>query len=78
MSFIHLHVHSNFSFKDSTLTITDIVAAARRQEMPAVALTDRNNLGDADIRQISAAHILNIQLRHNIRRSKNIEGRSSV
>ncbi|CUH97210.1 hypothetical protein P22_3337 [Propionispora sp. 2/2-37] len=44
MSFIHLHVHSNFSFKDSTLSVSDLVDSAKRLEMPAVALTDHNNL----------------------------------
>lgn len=54
MSFIHLHVHSNFSFKDSTLSVEDIVSSARRLEMPAVALTDHDNLCGA-VRFYSAA-----------------------
>lgn len=44
MSFIHLHTHSNFSFKDSSLQIEDIVESAKNYSMPAVALTDHNNL----------------------------------
>jgi error-prone DNA polymerase len=44
MSFIHLHVHSNFSFKDSTLSVEDIALSAQRLGMPAVAITDHDNL----------------------------------
>ena len=42
--FIHLHVHSHYSFLDSTLRIEEIVAAARHAKMDAVALTDTNGL----------------------------------
>jgi predicted metal-dependent phosphoesterase TrpH len=44
MSFIHLHTHSNFSFKDATLTVAAIADSARRLGMPVVALTDHDNL----------------------------------
>jgi error-prone DNA polymerase len=44
MPFVHLHMHSNFSFKNSTLKIEDIINATKTYNMPAVALTDRNNL----------------------------------
>jgi error-prone DNA polymerase len=44
MPFVHLHMHSNFSFKNSTLKIEDIINATKTYDMPAVALTDRNNL----------------------------------
>lgn len=44
MSFIHLHVHSHYSFKQSTIAIADLLAAAKAFAMPAVALTDRDNL----------------------------------
>jgi DNA polymerase-3 subunit alpha len=42
--FCHLHVHSVFSFLDSTLRVESIVQRARRAGMPAVALTDTNGL----------------------------------
>ncbi len=42
-----LNVHSYYSFLDSTLSIEAIVALAKRQGLPAIALTDRNNLHGA-------------------------------
>ena len=44
MPFVHLRVHSEFSLSDSVVRIPDLVATARTQGMPAVALTDLNNL----------------------------------
>jgi DNA polymerase III alpha subunit len=44
MDFVHLHVHSNFSFKDAPAKPEAIVQAAAAYTMPAVALTDHNNL----------------------------------
>jgi len=43
-SFIHLRVHSEFSICDSLLSIKKIVAAAKSNNMPAIAITDENNL----------------------------------
>ena len=40
MSFVHLHVHSNFSVLDGMSRIEDIVDKAIKYNMPAVALTD--------------------------------------
>ncbi len=42
--FVHLHVHSEFSLADGIVRIDELVAAARDQGMPAVALTDLSNL----------------------------------
>jgi DNA polymerase III alpha subunit len=42
--FVHLHIHSHYSFLDSTLSVEEIVAAASRAGMDAVALTDTNGL----------------------------------
>ncbi|MDR2013296.1 MAG: DNA polymerase III subunit alpha [Rhodanobacter sp.] len=42
--FVHLHVHSEYSLTDSTIRVTDLVAACARAQMPAVALTDQSNL----------------------------------
>ncbi|MBC6941508.1 MAG: DNA polymerase III subunit alpha [Xanthomonadales bacterium] len=43
-SFIHLHVHSEYSLIDSTIRIDELVKACARLDMPAVALTDQSNL----------------------------------
>ena len=43
-NFVHLHVHSHYSVLDGSMKIPDLVAAAQRQKMPAVALTDHGNL----------------------------------
>ena len=42
--FVHLRVHSEYSLFDSTLTIARLVALAQSNKMPAMALTDFNNL----------------------------------
>ncbi|MEM9688900.1 MAG: DNA polymerase III subunit alpha [Pseudomonadota bacterium] len=43
-AFAHLSLHSEFSLVDSTVRIDRLVEACRKDGMPAVALTDRNNL----------------------------------
>jgi DNA-directed DNA polymerase III PolC len=45
--FVPLHVHSYYSFLDSTLSIKSIIETAWAREWPAVALTDTNNLHGA-------------------------------
>ncbi len=45
--FIHLHVHSNFSFYDGAAPLTDLVEATAHLEMPALAVTDHNSLAGA-------------------------------
>lgn len=40
MSFVHLHVHSHYSLLDGLTKIDDLVAAAKADGAPAVALTD--------------------------------------
>ena len=42
--FVHLHVHTEYSMVDSTVRIPGLVARCAKEEMPAVALTDQNNL----------------------------------
>ena len=42
--FVHLHNHSQFSILQSTISIKDLVAAAAKEDMPAVALTDHGNM----------------------------------
>jgi len=43
-SFVHLHVHTEYSTLDSTVRTKELVAAAAEQSMPAVAMTDHGNL----------------------------------
>ena len=43
-SFIHLRLHSEFSIVDGTVRIGEAVEAAKRDSMPALALTDLNNI----------------------------------
>ncbi|MGE5654232.1 MAG: DNA polymerase III subunit alpha, partial [Bacillota bacterium] len=45
--FVHLHVHSNFSFKDAAVPIDKLVATAKQMGMEALALTDHNTLAGA-------------------------------
>ncbi|MHB1586476.1 MAG: DNA polymerase III subunit alpha [Acidiferrobacteraceae bacterium] len=43
-SFIHLHVHSEFSLADGIVRLDELVARVRELNMPAVAVTDLGNL----------------------------------
>src|ERR1051325_1399569 len=45
--YMPLNVHSFYSFLDSTLSINAIIELAKRHELPAIALTDKNNLHGA-------------------------------
>jgi error-prone DNA polymerase len=47
MPFVHLHVHSPFSFLDGASSIADLVAAAAACGMPALAITDHDNVSAA-------------------------------
>ncbi len=42
--FVHLHVHTEYSMLDSTVRIPELMQACADNGMPAVALTDQNNL----------------------------------
>lgn len=42
--FIHLHTHSHYSLLNALPKIPDLVAAAKKDNMPALALTDSGNL----------------------------------
>jgi len=44
MPFVHLHNHSQFSILQSTSSTKDLVEAAAKDSMPAVALTDSGNM----------------------------------
>lgn len=43
-SFVHLHVHSEYSLMDSTIRISNLLDATGKKGMNAVALTDHNNM----------------------------------
>ena len=43
-SFVHLHVHSEYSLLDGACRITDLIGAAKEFAMPAIALTDHGVL----------------------------------
>ena len=42
--FVPLHLHSEYSLVDSTIRIPELVAACAARGLPAVAITDQNNL----------------------------------
>jgi len=42
--FVHLHVHTEYSLVDSTVRIPSLMPRVAADSMPAVAMTDRNNL----------------------------------
>ncbi|MDX1568213.1 MAG: DNA polymerase III subunit alpha, partial [Longimicrobiales bacterium] len=44
MSFVHLHVHSEYSLLDGANRLPDLVRRAKKFEMPALALTDHGCL----------------------------------
>ena len=56
--FVHLHNHSQFSVLQATSRITQLVEAASKLEMPALALTDHANL-------MGAFHFLKAITAHN-------------
>ena len=42
--FVHLHNHTQFSVLQSTVSVKDLVSAAVKNKMPAVAMTDMGNM----------------------------------
>ncbi len=66
-SFVHLHLHSEFSISDGLCRIPDLIEKCAKLNMPALALTDQNNLFamvkfyrealDAGIKPIFAAQV---------------------
>ena len=44
VGFVHLHVHSSFSLLEGALRIDELKKLALKDDMPALALTDTNNL----------------------------------
>ena len=43
-AFVHLHLHTEYSLVDSTVRVADLMKRCAADGMPAVALTDQNNL----------------------------------
>jgi error-prone DNA polymerase len=60
MGFIHLHVHSPYSFLDGASTLDKLLDKAKRLNMPAMALTDHNRLTGA-VRFYDKARALGIK-----------------
>ena len=44
VGFVHLHVHSAFSLREGALAIEALAKLAKADAMPALAITDTNNL----------------------------------
>ena len=43
-SFVHLHVHTEYSMLDGAARLKDLFSEAKRLGMPALAMTDHGNL----------------------------------
>jgi DNA polymerase-3 subunit alpha len=43
-SFVHLHVHSEYSMLDGAARVGDLFTGCEQMEMPAIAVTDHGNL----------------------------------
>ena len=43
-SFVHLHVHTQYSLLDGAIRLEDLLETARSYNMPAVAITDHGNM----------------------------------
>jgi len=43
-SFVHLHVHTEYSMLDGAARVGDLVTEVARQDMPAIAMTDHGNV----------------------------------
>ena len=46
-SFVHLHLHTEYSFLDGAVRMKELMKKAAEFEMPAVAITDHGNLHGA-------------------------------
>jgi DNA polymerase-3 subunit alpha len=56
-SFVHLHVHTEYSMLDGAAKLDELFAAAERMGMPALAMTDHGNVfGAYDFWQKATAH----------------------
>ena len=44
VGFVHLHTHTSFSLREGALSIGKLIDFAKADKMPALAITDTNNL----------------------------------
>jgi DNA polymerase-3 subunit alpha len=44
MSFVHLHVHTEYSLLDGAIKIKELIKKAKDYNMPAVTITDHGNM----------------------------------
>lgn len=58
VDFVHLHNHTQFSVLQSTISVPELVKAAAKYKMPAVAMTDHANM-------MGAFHFVSNVLNHN-------------
>ncbi|MES2486734.1 MAG: DNA polymerase III subunit alpha [Bacteroidota bacterium] len=58
VDFVHLHNHTQFSVLQSTISVPDLVKAAAKYKMPAVAMTDHANM-------MGAFHFVSNVMNHN-------------
>nr|MBC7613249.1 DNA polymerase III subunit alpha [Pseudopedobacter sp.] len=58
VDFVHLHNHTQFSILQSTISVPDLVAAAAKNKMSAVAITDHANM-------MGAFHFMSAVANHN-------------
>ncbi|MBQ5473096.1 MAG: PHP domain-containing protein, partial [Treponema sp.] len=59
-TFVHLHVHSDYSLKTGSSSLYSLVAKAKSLNMKALALTDTNNLiGAVNFEKICRANGIN-------------------
>ncbi len=43
-SFVHLHLHTQYSLLDGALRLDDLFETAKQQGVPAIAMTDHGNM----------------------------------
>ncbi|WP_116789710.1 DNA polymerase III subunit alpha [Flavobacterium psychrotrophum] len=58
VNFVHLHNHTQFSVLQSTISVPELVKAAAKYKMPAVAMTDHGNM-------MGAFHFVSNVMNHN-------------
>ena len=59
-NFVHLHTHSHYSLLDGAVTVEALIEEAKRQGMPALAITDHGNLfGAIEFYQLARKQGLN-------------------
>ncbi len=60
VEFVHLHVHTQYSFLIGTIKVKDLASRAQKLKMPAVAMTDHHNMFGA-IRHYNNCRNLGVQ-----------------